>query len=130
MTSLYSSTYYFYIFYDLPFFFNLLRLYVLLPPFLPLTFNLKVKCPSQDMTITSPQHMTIPMSTVYRSQLVNINFNSLAVFQSLSYTPHIAHTMDLFLSQNTNPDFFQAPCFTSIQNCLIYIVLVNSLLQP
>ena len=37
---------------------------------LPLTFNLKVLCPSQDMTILFPQHITIPTNTVCHSQQI------------------------------------------------------------
>ena len=51
------------------FFLNLLLPYPLLPPFLPLTFNLKVQCPSQ--YTTPPPHMTITTNTVCHSQLIH-----------------------------------------------------------
>ena len=40
------------------------------PPFLPLTFNLEVSCPSQEIIILSLQHMTIPTNTVCHRQLI------------------------------------------------------------
>ena len=52
------------------FFLSLLFPCPLLPPFLPLAFNLKIQCPSQDMTILFPQHIAMPMNTVCHSQLV------------------------------------------------------------
>ena len=52
------------------FFLNLPFPCPLRPTFLPLTFNLKIQCLSQDMTIFSPQHITIPMNTVCHSQLI------------------------------------------------------------
>ena len=70
--------------------------------FLPLTFNLKILSPSYDVTILSPQHLTISTNTACHSQLIYIFIQtqhehqicrSFSVF--LSCTPHIAHTMDL-----------------------------------
>ena len=50
------------------FFLNLLLPRPPQPPFLPLTFNLKIQCPSQDMTTLSPQHTAIPTN---RSKMGN-----------------------------------------------------------
>ena len=36
-----------------------------------LTFSLKIKCPSQNKTILSPQHMTMPKNSVCHSQLIH-----------------------------------------------------------
>ena len=61
----------------------------------------QIYCPSQDMTILSPQHMTIPTNTVYHSQLSNSFIQTqhehqiYRFFLSLSRTPHITLTMDL-----------------------------------
>ena len=69
-------------------------------PFPPLTFNHKIKCHSQDMTIHSPQHMTIPTNTVCHNQLIDSFFQTqhqhqvLRSFLYLSCTPHIALTED------------------------------------
>ena len=62
--------------------------------FLPLTFNLKNKCPSQDITILSPLHMTIANWSMV-SFKPNMNMKSLHFLLSVSCTPHIALTMDL-----------------------------------
>ena len=49
-----------------------LILSVLLPcPYIqPLTIDLKLHCPFQDMTILTPQHMTIPTSTACHRKLI------------------------------------------------------------
>ena len=52
------------------FFLNLFFPCPLQPPFPPLTFNLKIQCPSQNMTVLSPRLMTIPSDTVCHSQLI------------------------------------------------------------
>ena len=68
---------------------------------LPLTFSLKVYCPAQDLTILSPQHIIIPLNTV---------------FLSLSSCPHIAPIMDLSVFRSL-PICLSTSCFTFIHNC-------------
>ena len=88
------------------FFLNLLLPRPLWPPFLSLTFKLKMLCPSQNMTIFTPQHIytyilpyQLALFAIVNWSMVsfipNINIKSIDHFLSMSCTPHIALNMDL-----------------------------------
>ena len=78
------------------------------------------------MTIPSPQHMTIPINTVFHSHVIycfiQINIKSLdpcAALQTL---------LSPCISVLRNSAFVQPPCFTSIQYCWPYITLLTIVL--
>ena len=68
---------------------------------------------------------SIAKSTIVSIKL-KINIKFLALFQSLSCTPHIALTTDLSAHYKNPITFFQAPCFISIQHWWSYIAVGNS----
>ena len=70
--------------------------------FFHLTFNLKTECPSQVMTILSPQQMTMPMSTVCHGQLIygfiqtqQLILRSVYIYEL--YSTHCSHNGSLCL---------------------------------
>ena len=64
-------------------------------PSFSFTFSLKPYCHFSDMTILPPQHITIPMCTVFRRQLIcfilkaNINIKPSGLFLFFSCTLHL-----------------------------------------
>ena len=121
------------------FFLNLLLTCPHWLPFLQLTFNLNICAISRHdhpkhMTILHPQCITIPMHIVCHSQLIysfiqnQDQYLDLSSFLSFSCTPHIALTMVLFVICKI-PILLSAPSFTSMLNCWLHIMLLNSLFQ-
>ena len=93
---------------------NLLLSCPLLPHFPPLTFNLQVQCPSQDMTILPHQHMIIPANTVCHRQMIYSFIQTqhqllrpISIFDL--YSTHSSHHRSLCPLQDSNIAFFQAP---------------------
>ena len=100
----------------------------LLPPLLPLTFNLNIYCHSHDKNVLSPQHMDIPMNTICHKKMIYCFLQtqhqkqilrSFSIFELCS--THCSYHWSLCPSLNFHIAFIQAPCFTSMQHCwLVY----------
>ena len=110
------------------FFLNLLLSCLFWLHFLPLTFNLNVQCPSQDIAILLPKYMAMPTAFALSNWSIvlhrpDITIKSFTIFL-LCVVLH--RLFSLFTLHIWHLTFYQAQCISSIQNCWQHKVLANS----